>query len=193
MVQTLGLHGSNSGRCYKSTFLARFPFSSSHPPIIAWNADVQRAERIGGWRIHPPIILPSNLTTEASSPQSFPTYRSIYFWTRLQRHTLKERTPHSDHRLENFTNDTNNDSLCSLWWIQYIRVIRAIRVRLLQKPQKHHSWWLWPSALRPVLPSLCLRASSCTDRKPSTVLFQNTAFMVAKTSPFGLKNRNLKH
>ena len=42
---------------------------------------------------------------------------------------------------------------------------------------------------RPVLPSLCLRASSCIGRKPSTVLFQNTAIMVAKTSPFGLKNR----
>ena len=37
--------------------------------------------------------------------------------------------------------------------------------------------------------SLCLRASSCTVLKPSMVLFQNTAFMVAKTSPFGLKNR----
>ena len=132
MVQTLGLHGSNSGRYYNSTFLARFPFSSSHPPILAWNADVQRAERIGGWRIHPPIILP------------YPTMHPPWWWRR-------------------------------------------------QKPQKHHSWWLWPSALRPVLPSLCLRASSCTGRKPSTVLFQNTAFMVAKTSPFGLKNRNLKH
>ena len=175
MVQTIGLHGSNFGRCYKSVFLARFPFSSSHPPIIVWNADVQRAERIGGWRFHPPIILPSNLTTEAPSPQSFPILQVDLFLN------------------TNFTNDTNNDSLCSLWWIQYIRVIRAIRVRLLQKPQKHHSWWLWPSALRPVFPSLCLRASSCTGRKPSTVLFQNTAFMVAKTSPFGLKNWNLKH
>ena len=35
---------------------------------------------------------------------------------------------------------------------------------------------------------LCLRASSCTVQKPTTVLFQNSAFMVAKTSPFGLKN-----
>ena len=41
---------------------------------------------------------------------------------------------------------------------------------------------------RPVLQALCLRASSCTVQKPSTVLFQNSAFMVAKTSPFGLKN-----
>ena len=38
---------------------------------------------------------------------------------------------------------------------------------------------------------LVLRASSCTVLKLSTVLFQNTAFMVAKTSPFGLKNRSL--
>ena len=35
--------------------------------------------------------------------------------------------------------------------------------------------------------------SSRTVQKPSTVLFQNTAFMVAKTSPFGLKNRGLTH
>ena len=39
--------------------------------------------------------------------------------------------------------------------------------------------------------ALRLRASSCAIQKPSTVLFQNTAIMVAKTPPFGLKNRFL--
>ena len=35
--------------------------------------------------------------------------------------------------------------------------------------------------------------SSCTVQKYRTVLFQNTALMVAKTSPFGLKNRRQEY
>ena len=37
------------------------------------------------------------------------------------------------------------------------------------------------SLWRPALPPLCMRASSRTGQKPSTVLFQDSAIMVAKT------------
>ena len=43
-------------------------------------------------------------------------------------------------------------------------------------------------AQRPALPSLCLRAGSRTGQKHSTVLFQDSAIMVAKTTRFALKN-----
>ena len=50
-----------------------------------------------------------------------------------------------------------------------------------QKQEKPHSCRLRPAALRPVLPPLCLRASSRTGQKPSTVLFQDSAITSGKT------------
>ena len=52
-----------------------------------------------------------------------------------------------------------------------------------------HSRWLRPTAQRPALLALRLKASSHAGQKFTTVLFQNSAIMVEKTPHSVLKNR----
>ena len=63
----------------------------------------------------------------------------------------------------------------------------------LQKPQKHHSWCLWPSAQRPVLQALCLRASSCTVQNPTTVLFQKHCHHGGKNHALRAKKQDYRY
>ena len=53
--------------------------------------------------------------------------------------------------------------------------------------KKHHSWWLWPSAQRPVLMALCLRASSCTVQSPRRFCSKTQPSQWQKHRPSGWK------